>query len=149
MECSRNSFCNCLYYSANALARNITRLAEKAFSPVGLAPSHAFILMTVNSRPGITAGELASVMQLQPSTVSRLVEKLEEQKYLHRAHDGKYVAIFPLKKSQEKQEALKTAWFRLYQDYIALLGEEEAKKLTGEIYTASQKLENLQGISDK
>jgi len=31
-------YCRCLYYAANALARNISRLGEDAFVRTGLAP---------------------------------------------------------------------------------------------------------------
>lgn len=76
-----HAYCRCLYFSANALARAVTRIAEEEYAAVGLAPSHAFILMTVNKQPGITAGEVADIMLLDPSTVTRLVEKLEKQGY--------------------------------------------------------------------
>ncbi len=31
-------YCLCLYYAANALARNISRLSEDTFARTGLAP---------------------------------------------------------------------------------------------------------------
>jgi DNA-binding MarR family transcriptional regulator len=142
MNCERETFCNCLYYSANALSRNITRLAEKSFQPLGLAPSYAFILMAVNRKPGINAGDLAGIMQLQPSTMTRLIESLEKRKYLQRIHDGKFVTIFPLRKSQDLQAPLQDCWQSLYTAYTGLLGKEAADRLAGDIYTASTLLEN-------
>lgn len=142
MECDRETYCKCLYYSANALSRNITRMANKAFDPTGLAPSYAFVLITINRKPGINAGEIASIMQLQPSTMTRFLESLETKKYLKRIHDGKFVTVFPLKKSQDLQEQLLTCWQSLYLAYNELLGKEYADKLTGEIYQAAAKLEN-------
>lgn len=142
MKNGREAYCKCLYYSAHALSRNITRMAERAFEPLGLAPSYAFILMTLNKKPGINAGELAAIMQLQPSTVTRLIERLEEQKYIHRVQDGKFVDIFPLRKAMDIQDQLITAWHSLYQDYTELLGEEQAEKLTEDIYAAATRLEN-------
>ena len=73
----KTPYCKCLYHSANALARIITKMADEEFSAVSLAPSYAFVVMTVNKNPGILAGELAEIMMLTPSTVTRLVEKLE------------------------------------------------------------------------
>jgi DNA-binding MarR family transcriptional regulator len=142
MDCDRDTFCKCLYYSANALSRNITRIAEDAFKPVELAPSYAFIIMAINRKPGVNAGELAKIMQLKPSTMTRLIESLEKRKYLQRIHDGKYVTIFPLKKSQDLQEQLLVCWQSLYKTYTALMGKEAADHLATDIYNASTLLEN-------
>ena len=116
-------------------------MAEKAFKPVGLAPSYAFVLITINRKPGVSAGEISTIMQLQPSTMSRFLESLEEKRFLKRIHDGKFVTVFPLKKSQDIQEQLLVCWQSLYQTYIELLGKEFADKLTGDIYQASENLE--------
>lgn len=36
MSCEKDSkYCTCLYYSANALARIMTKIAEKAFNTIG------------------------------------------------------------------------------------------------------------------
>ncbi len=140
MDCERETYCKCLYYASNALTRKITRMAEKAYKPLGMAPSYAFLLMTVIRRPGINAGEIASIMQLQPSTVTRFVEKLEKEKYVQRVQDGKFVAVFPLKQAQAIEEELKNAWFSLYTAYTSLLGEEDAARLTSGIYDASCRL---------
>jgi DNA-binding MarR family transcriptional regulator len=141
MNTEREVYCKCLYYSANALSRNITRMAEKAFEPTGLSPSYAFVLITVNRKPGLTAGELAGIMQLQPSTVTRFLETLENSKYLQRIHDGKYVTLFPLKKAQEMQGLLFECWKSLYDSYSELLGKESADKLAADMYTASNLIE--------
>ena len=142
MNCERETFCKCLYYSANALSRNITRLADKAFEPVDLAPSYAFVLITINRKPGLTAGELATIMQLQPSTVTRFIESLEKKRYIQRINDGKFVTLFPLRKSTELQEKLLTCWQSLYKSYSDLLGKEQADKLAANIYNASSILEH-------
>ena len=142
MKNERETYCKCLYYSANALSRNITRMADKAFEPVGMAPSYAFILITVNRKPGLTAGELSTIMQLQPSTVTRFIEALEKKKYLQRIHDGKFVTIFPLRKSQDLQDHLLACWKALYQAYSDLLGKEDADRLASDIYHASSILEH-------
>ncbi len=141
MPVSRDSYCKCLYYSANALARNITRMAEKAFEPTGLSPSHGFVLMTVNKQPGITAGEIADIMQLQPSTITRFVDKLEDDGFVTRQSDGKFIQVFPTSKAKKFDEALKSAWRSLYKRYTDILGEENGRELTAAIYEATSKLD--------
>ena len=134
-------YCRCLFYSANALARITTRLAEEAFSAVGLAPSYAFVLMTVNRIPGIQSGELARIMMLTPSTVTRLVEKLEERKLVRRHTEGRTTLVYPTPDSVALDEAIKTAWSGLYRKYIEILGEDAARQVTGDVYKAALELD--------
>lgn len=140
MTVGRSSYCGCLYYAANALARKVTRMAEEVFEPTGLPPSHGFIVMTVNKQPGITAGEIAAVMQLQPSTVTRLVDKLVDGGYLTRQADGKYTRVFPTARASRLDADLRLAWQNLYKRYTTILGEQPARGLTRAIYDAAVSL---------
>jgi DNA-binding MarR family transcriptional regulator len=141
MAKEKSPYYQCLYYASNALARNMSRLAEEEFAVTGLAPSYAFLVMTVNNRPGITAGELAQIMMLKPSTVTRLVEKMEEQVLLKRMKEKRSTLIFPTKKSVELQESIKQAWMSLYERYVKLLGGESSAELTNLVYSAAVNLE--------
>jgi DNA-binding MarR family transcriptional regulator len=141
MSVARESYCRCLYYSANALARKITRLAEEEFEPTGLAPSLGFVVMTANKKPGITAGELASTLQLQPSTVSRFVDKLEASGFLARQADGKFTNIYPTAKARQLDITLQSSWKNLFKRYTAVLGEQDSTALTSAIVAANNKLE--------
>lgn len=136
-----NQYCNCLYYSTNALARVITRIAEEEFAIVRLAPSYAFLLMSVNSNPGIQPMELSKIMMLTPSTVTRLIDKMEFKGYLERKNAGKFTEVYPTNKSQELDSGIKKAWINLLNRYVKLLGKEESKKLTAEIFAAAIKLQ--------
>ena len=139
---NNNIFCRCLYYSANALARNLTRLAEEEFAFTGLKPNYAFILISVNREPGVSAGKLAEILMLTPSTVTRFLDKLEDLEMVKRMTEGRSMLVFPTKKSVDLNENLKTAWINLYKRYIKILGEEFAQELTNSIYTSATKLEN-------
>ena len=100
MEYRHSKYCHCLYYSANALARVLTKLAEDEFASTGLAPSYAFLLMTVNDEPGIQPKEISEHMQLTPSTVTRLIEKMEHKGLLERKSLGKFTRVYPTEKSK-------------------------------------------------
>lgn len=142
MDEEDNKYCGCLYYSANALARLMTKLAEEAFSETGLSPSYAFVLMIVNDDPGIQPGDIAQQMQLTPSTVTRLIDKLENKGYLVRVFEGRISRVNPTKKSLTLHNKLKAAWKALYKEYTDILGEEESRQLTDLSYKASKKLMN-------
>ena len=134
-------YCKCLYFSANALARIVTKMAEEEFSVVNLAPSYAFVVMTVNKNPGIQAGELAEIMMLTPSTVSRLLEKLENQQLVKKHNEGRTTLIYPTSGSVEINDAIKAAWYKLFMRFVDILGEENAHQLTGNIYQSALKLD--------
>lgn len=141
MQHEHSKYCHCLYYSANALARVLTKLAEEEFAITGLAPSYAFLLMTVNETPGIQPKDISAHMQLTPSTVTRLIEKMEYRGLLERKSTGKYTLVYPTAKSKKLDKKVRDAWKSLYKRYSALLGEEKGKKLTEEVYKARQRLE--------
>ena len=137
-----SKYCGCLYYSSNALARIITKMAEDEFAVTGLTPSYAFLLMSINANPGIQPTDLSKEMLLTPSTITRLIEKLEHKGLVTRNNVGKITEVFPTEKGISLEIEVKKAWIRLYQKYSLILGEEEGKRLTAEIYQATRKLES-------
>ena len=136
MENEDSKYCGCLYYSANALGRVMTRMAEEEFSVTGLAPSYAFLLMGVNEKPGIQPGEISIQMQLTPSTVTRLIEKMEQKGYVERKSAGRATQVYPTDKSRVLDDKIKEAWVNLFNRYSKILGEENARDLTANIYEA-------------
>jgi DNA-binding MarR family transcriptional regulator len=141
MDETNHPYCRCLFYSANALARNITRVAEEAFSRTGLAPSLAFALMTVRSNPGIQPSEVARIMMLSPSTLTRLVEKLEIKGLLRREAQGKTIRLNLTDQGEALGPALLDAWQDTLKRYTAILGEGPAKDLTEHTYAAAVALD--------
>lgn len=141
MEKCNSKYCGCLYYSANSLSRRMTKMADEEFAITGLSSSYAFLLMTVNNKPGIQPKEISEHMQLTPSTITRLIEKMEQKKLLERKSTGRSTEVYPTEKSKEMDVKIKEAWRNLYHRYSELIGEAEAKKLTADIYEAANKLD--------
>ena len=132
---------NCLYFTSNSLARRISALAEEEFRFVGLSPSHAFLLMLVTERPGISQKELSQNLHLAPSTVTRFVDSLRLQKGLvERRSEGKSARIYPTPKGQEMREPIADCWQNLFRRYSLILGEERGCELVQEIDRASELL---------
>lgn len=134
-------FHHCLYFTANALCRTITRMAEETFAATGLSPSYAFLMMLVHERPGIVQKELAEALHLAPSTVTRFINKLERQGYLERQVEGRTAKIYPTEAGQQLKAKIDAAWKELYEAYTGVLGEAYSKQLTQMIDEASQQLE--------
>jgi len=140
MHLHDSPYCNCLYFSMAAFYRKMAKMADEEFREAGLSPSHAFVLMTINKNPGIGPGEIAKMMFLSASTVTRLIEKLERVKLVERRSDGKFIKLIATSKGKEKDFKVEKAWEMLFRRYSTELGEEFSKKLTKEIHNAFQKI---------
>lgn len=141
MKKTKSKYCSCLYYSANALSRIMTKMSDEVFAGLGLSSSYAFLLMTVNEKQGIQPKEISEQMQLTPSTVTRLIEKMEYRGYLQRESVGRSTEVYSTEAGQALQPKLKEAWQQLHKRYSDILGKEASQKLTADIYSASQMLE--------
>lgn len=140
MTKTSSPYCQCLYYASNALARITTRMAEEEFASVGLTPSYAFLIMTVSKKPGIQPGEISKALELTPSTITRLIEKMENKGLLRRKFEGKTTGVFATAKGEALTTEIKKCWLNLYLRFKEILGEDHAEQLTGMIYNAVKDL---------
>ena len=140
MTKSQSILHNCLYFTANSLARVITRMAEEEFRLTGLSPSHAFLMMLVNDNPGIGQKELCEQLHLAPSTVTRFIDTLTYKGFLIRQTDGKATRVFATKEGAKLRKPIEEAWKNLHQRYARVLGLDEGDRLTAMIDDASSRL---------
>ena len=140
LKTSESKYCKCLYFTANALARKIDKLAQESWNKVDLSPSHAYLLMMVIEEPGMQPSLIARHLQLQPSTVTRLIEKLEEKKLLVRTTEGKLTNVYPTPKGKELLPKLKECLNDFYASYTQIFGKEESTRLVQTIGKAADKL---------
>ncbi|AFC33865.1 MarR family transcriptional regulator [Paenibacillus mucilaginosus 3016] len=124
------NFDKCLYFTVSKLNRTITRIAEEEFSRIGLSPTYAFLLMLVNSTPGITPTELSEKLFVTPSTITRFLDKLEGKGLVQRKGAGKRICVHPTEQSLVMQEKLDAAWDSLCPRYFELFGEEMCRELS-------------------
>jgi DNA-binding MarR family transcriptional regulator len=140
MKASQSRYNHCIYFSSNAFARKIEKLATECWKKIGLPPSHAYVLMTVLEEPGIQPGLVAEELQLSPSTVTRLIEKLEEKGLVTRNFGVKATNIYPTPRAQELQPQMKTCSEEFRMQYTSLLGVDESCHLIRSINQINDRL---------
>ncbi len=141
MKSSESKYCNCLYFTTNALARKIEKLATESWKKVDMSPSHAYLLLLVLEEPGMQAGQIAEQLQLTPSTITRLIEKLEERKLVIRATEGKLTNVYPTQKGKDLKPQLKLCVEEFTDKYVKILGKEESKTFVRNMNLIADKLE--------
>ena len=130
----------CLFFTANSLARIITKMGEEEFSTVGMTPSYAFLLTLAIEQPAISQKELAANLHMAPSTVSRFVDSLVYKGLISKSSEGRNTYIYPTDEGESRKEDIRKAWHSLYERYSSVLGKEQGDLLTKMAATASRKL---------
>jgi len=96
--------------------------------------------MIVLEEPGVQPTAIANELQLTPSTITRLIEKLESAKLLIRTTEGKITNIYPTPKAKELYPKMKNCSSDFNQKYVAILGEQESNRLVGNMNKLNDKL---------
>lgn len=130
----------CLLFSANALARAITTIGDEEFGRVGLSYSHAYLLCEVIDQPGVTPTQLSETLFLTPSTITRLVEKLEQKRLVRRESEGKKTLVYPTEEGEALRPAIAEAQQRMGARYSAAIGPENVCQLTQQVFKAARSL---------
>ena len=134
----------CLYFTSSRLTRIVTKMAEDEFAVTGLSPTYAFLMMTVYDREGISQKELGEMLHLQPSTVTRLIEKLVIKGLIHKQVQGRMALIYTTDKGKVLKNMIYECWNNLRGRYNAILGENEGDNLTLHLSKVSDQLEKIE-----
>lgn len=140
MKTSSSRYAQCLYFTTSALARKVEKLASESWKAVGLSPSHAYLLLAALDQPGVQPSVLAEELQLQPSTITRLVQKLEQSRLVVRTVDGKITNIYPTPKAKELYPQMQSCLKQFTQQATQIFGRIESGKLVRVVATAADKL---------
>jgi DNA-binding MarR family transcriptional regulator len=129
-----------MYFASNALARKTEKLALAAWKKADLSPSHAYLLMIVLEDPGVQPGALSMELHLTPSTITRLIEKLEEKKLVVRTSEGKTTSVYPTSKSKVMKPLLQECVEDFYKSCVTLVGKDECVRFLNSMNKISDKL---------
>jgi DNA-binding MarR family transcriptional regulator len=140
MKSSESKYAQCLYFTSNALARKIEKLAIESWKPAELSPSHAYLLLMVLEEPGQQPGNISRHLQLTPSTVTRLIEKLEEKKLIIRTTEGKITNVYPTAKAKQLVPKLTGCLDHFYSACAKLMGKEERSVMLSKMHKLADKI---------
>ncbi|GBF50758.1 transcriptional regulator, MarR family [Leptospira ryugenii] len=131
------NFIGCLYFNVSRLFRTIDKLAIKAFEPFGLAPSQAFFLLSLGKVKGetIQPSDLADLMNLDRSTVTRLIKGMQKKKLISENRIGRSKYLTMTAKGLDILPSLEEAWEDLSISLNTTIGQEHTKKINQSLVT--------------
>lgn len=134
----------CLYFTATRLSRVVTKIVDDEFARCGLNPTSAFLLLAVIEEEGISQKQLGEILHLQPSTVTRLIEKLVVKGIIYNRVEGRMSLIYATDKGKALETIIHECWENLRLRLYEILGEKEADELTLRLFKVSDELENIE-----
>ena len=144
MPYTLSMFERCLYFNTNALVRKVNQIWKQAFQEVGLSPSHAYLLRLVIAEPGLPQRRIAEELNLEKSTVTRFIDKMEAGGYLTRqilaGRSTREQNIFPTEKALHLSDKLEAIGDALYAQLSTTVGEGTLKQLVVDLREANETL---------
>jgi len=84
-------------------------LKEQQLRPLGMAPAHYSLLMSIHKEPGITGAELARRLHVTPQSVASLVARLDDKGQLERRQHALHRHVQELHLTEAGRQALKAS----------------------------------------
>lgn len=127
---------NNLFFLTSALSRKLTNQADETFATIGLSSSHALLLLLIEKHPEIQPGQLAEKLHLKPSTITRLVQKLERRSLVERQSKGRATSIVCTSEGSEMANQIEQKWQDLIKQKKDELGDRYVDVLSEMIVNA-------------
>lgn len=138
-------FDRCIYFNLSSLTRKITRIWQEEFSPLGLSPSHGYLLAAMAANPAASQKELSATMELDASTITRFIDALDRKKLIEKTSTGKGARfkLTPLGLKTSKRVG------RLMEDLFGQMqntfGKKDFKSFVDRLHQARQNLDPQSG----
>jgi DNA-binding MarR family transcriptional regulator len=131
------------------LLHDAARLMRKRFeargSAYGLSAAQWRLLVRVVKDEGVAQARLAELLEIEPISVSRLIDRMEEGGWIERrqdAGDRRVRMIFPTTRSREVFAAIKSVAGDVYEEALKGLSPQERRAT---IHGLNTIIENLSG----
>ncbi|MBR6537053.1 MAG: MarR family transcriptional regulator [Lachnospiraceae bacterium] len=94
----------------------------------GVSQTQCFLIVEIGRKPGISVKELAEILRMDKSAISRSVEELVQKGFVERnpsKEDRRYVELRLLQKGQERFEKIEHDMYLKFKDVWERIPEEK------------------------
>lgn len=98
----------------------------------GVSTTQCFVIVEIGRNPGISVKELAEILRIDKSGVSRAVEELVQKGYVERnpsKEDRRYVVLTLLSKGQERFEKIENDMYFKFKEVLEQIPEEKREQV--------------------
>ena len=128
------------------------RYREQELVQLGLSGSQIMLLTTLYFHPGISQEELARLLYVNKSNITRNLTGLEERGYIRREsdpEDRRSLLVYPTELALEQRETIRSA-MRAWRDYLTQdFTEEEKETLSRLMIRIASRAEDYMKGADK
>jgi MarR family transcriptional regulator for hemolysin len=128
MRLMKNEGIDRLGFLIHDAARLVRRSFEQRGSEFGLSAAQWRLLVRLVKEEGVAQARLAELLEIEPISVSRLLDRMEEGGWIERrqgASDRRVRMIFPTDKALEAFSKVKAVAGEVYEKALAGLSDEQ------------------------
>lgn len=132
------------------LVSDVSRLLRTEFDrrvrTFGLTRSQWLVLTRVGRQPGATQSELADMIEVERATAGRLLDRLEDNGWIRREHDGRdrrVRRVFLTPEAERVQRSMRSIADGLIDDALADLDVADRRHLDGLLQVVKARLARL------
>ena len=132
--------------------RSISRASDlkhkrvhELFNELGLYPGQTFVLYALWDRDGLTQSELTACLNRSPSTITKMVQRMEKAGFVVRRSDEsdeRISRVFLTDAGREIRPAVEEVWSRLDRQFFAGFSAQELSLFQDFLLRVCQNLEN-------
>jgi DNA-binding MarR family transcriptional regulator len=136
----------CIAFNFRRTARVLTNVYDAALQASGLRSTQFSILVAVANSQPVCIGDLAEVLLIDQSTLSRSLRLLQKRRFVTISGRStlrqRFVSLSPLGARALDDSVLR--WRQMQKHFLALIGHQNWKQLRGELATLSRRAVDLQ-----
>lgn len=123
------NFTDSLYFASVRFTKILTKRCTQQFKRVALSPACAFILMSLNGDDTTTPTQLADILSVDQSTITRSLNQLEQRTLIKRENAGRHVVVSLTIDGRQLQPTLARLWTDLNRSYQTMFTVNDESQL--------------------